>query len=199
MIIVGLTGKIACGKSTAAAMFKELGAEIIDADEIARTVVYRGKPAWKKIVEHFGEYILDNNGLINRKKLGQMVFNDNQKLKDLMDITHPEILKELKGQIESLKEKGAKCVIIEATLIEEEGVINHMIDKLILVKASKENQVSRLLIRNNHSIEECMQRINAQSSEELRVIKADYTIQNDSDFTNLNMQVLDIWNDLLYS
>lgn len=196
MLIIGLTGNIASGKSSVAKILRELGADIIDADEIARSVVNKGKPAWKKIVDHFGDSVLDKNGLINRKKLGEIVFNDKKKLNELMDFTHPEILSELNQNIEYLKSRGTKCIVIEATLMDDTGAIKKMIDKMIVVRTSRENQLSRLSKRDNFTFEESMQRISFQLSNEKRISSADYIINNDSDIVNLKKQVTDIWDEL---
>jgi len=196
MLIIGLTGNIASGKSSVAKILRELGAEIIDADEIARSVVNKGKPAWKNIVDHFGDSVLDKNGLINRKKLGEIVFNDKKKLNELMDFTHPEILSELTQNIEYLKSRGTKYIVIEATLMDDTGAIKNMVDKVIVVRASRENQLSRLSKRDKFTFEESMQRINSQSTNEKGISSADYIINNDSDIVNLKKQVTDIWDDL---
>lgn len=196
MMIIGLTGNIASGKSSVADIFRKLGAEIIDADEISRSVVNRGKPAWKKIVDHFGESILDKNGVINRKMLGDIVFNNKKLLQQLVEITHPEILSELTQKIKYLKSMNTKCVVIEATLIENNGAIKNMIDKLVVVRTTRENQLSRLTKRDNFTFEESMQRINSQSPDANKVSNADYIIINDSDMGNLQKRVRAIWDDL---
>jgi len=197
MLIIGLTGNIASGKSSVAKILRELGADIIDADEIARSVVDKGKPAWKKIVDHFGDSVLDKNGSINRKKLGEIVFNDKKKLNELMNFTHPEILSELNQNIEYLKSRGTKCIIIEATIMDDTGAIIKMIDKMIVVRTSRKSQLSRLSKRDNFTFEESMQRIGSQLSNEKRISSADYIINNDSDIVNLKKQVTDIWDELL--
>lgn len=197
MLIIGLTGNIASGKSSVAKILRELGADIIDADEIARSVVDKGKPAWKKIVDHFGDSVLDKNGSINRKKLGEIVFNDKKKLNELMNFTHPEILSELNQNIEYLKSRGTKCIVIEATIMDDTGAIIKMIDKMIVVRTSRKSQLSRLSKRDNFTFEESMQRIGSQLSNEKRISSADYIINNDSDIVNLKKQVTDIWDELL--
>ncbi len=103
MKIIGLTGNIACGKSTAAAIFKELGATLIDADKVARDIVGKGNPALKKIIKHFGNEILNKDGTLNREKLGRKVFNDKNQRQILNDITHPEIFKEINNLIEKYR------------------------------------------------------------------------------------------------
>ncbi|MGD9551673.1 MAG: dephospho-CoA kinase, partial [Candidatus Caldatribacteriota bacterium] len=111
MLIVGLTGGIVSGKTTIAKMFQELGAQVIDADEIARKVVRPGEKAWQGIVEYFGPGILREDLEINRKKLADIVFSNKEKLAVLNSITHPEIILMLKKQINQLKNKYQKNII----------------------------------------------------------------------------------------
>ena len=196
MIIIGLTGNIASGKSTVADIFRNLGAEIIDADQLSRAVMDKGSRAWKKIVDKFGDSVLKQDGSIDRKKLGQIVFNDKKKLEELMEITHPEILNELTDRINFLKRNNPKCIVIEATLIEINGDIEKMIDRIVIVRASSKNQLSRLRERDDFTNDEAMMRIKSQKPAEARVSGVDYIIDNDSDLNNLKMQVIDIWNAL---
>ena len=102
VLIVGLTGGIVSGKSTVARMFRQLGADIIDADNIARAIVQPGEKAWKNIVHYFGKEILKDNQEINRKELARIVFADKEKLEKLNKITHPEIVAIIKNKIEEM-------------------------------------------------------------------------------------------------
>ena len=134
MLVIGLTGGIGTGKSTVALIFKQLGAEIVDSDEIARTIVCPGKKAWHNIVDYFGKEILLENQEINRKKLASIVFSDKTKLNVLNKITHPEIIAAVKEKIEQLKgssgnHKNLIC-IIEAPLLFETN-LQEMMDKII--------------------------------------------------------------------
>jgi len=197
MLIIGLTGNIASGKSTAASIFKKHGAEIIDADLIARQVVEKEKPAWKEIVKVFGKEILNDNGTLNRVKIGELVFKDDQNRILLTKITHPEILKEINKELEEFKRNNCKYVIIEAALIKESGALNKLIDKLIVVTSTKDNQIRRLKERNNYNDEEAELRIGAQIPIKQLTKYADYVISNDSDLNALNDKVNSIWNDLV--
>ena len=100
MIVIGLTGNIACGKTVVARMLEELGAKIIDADYIARLIVEPGEPAWKEIVKKFGHEILNPDRTINRKVLGDIVFRDKEKREELNRITHPRIIDKIKLMLE---------------------------------------------------------------------------------------------------
>ena len=196
MKIIGLTGNIACGKSTVAAIFKELGATLIDADKVARDIVGKGNPALKKIIKHFGNEILNKDGTLNREKLGSKVFNDKNQRQILNDITHPEIFKEINNLIEKYRSEGKRIVIIEATLIIEREKLKKIIDKLIVVSTSKDIQIKRLKDRDGFSKEQAILRINSQIPIEEKIKHADYVIHNDSDISNIKNQVETIWKDL---
>jgi len=196
MKILGLTGNIACGKSTVAAIFKELGATLIDADKVARDIVGKDKPALGKIINHFGNEILNKDGTLNREKLGRKVFNDEKARQILNDITHPEIFKEINNLIEKYRSEGQKIVIIEAALIVEREKLIKIIDKLIVVSTSKDIQIKRLKDRDGFSKEQAILRINSQIPIEEKIKHADYVIHNDSDISNIKNQVETIWKDL---
>jgi len=196
MKIIGITGNIACGKSTVATMFKNLGATLIDADKIARDIVDIGTPAWKKIVNHFGNEILNNDGTINRDNLGQKIFNNNKERLKLNEITHPEIFREINNSIEKYRSEGTKILIIEAALINEKEKLKKIIDKLIVVSTSKDVQIKRLQNRDGFTKEEALSRINSQIPIEKKIKHADYVIHNKSDIENIKNQVGGIWKDL---
>ena len=196
MKIIGLTGNIACGKSTVAAIFKELGATLIDADKVARDIVGKDKPALGKIINHFGNEIINKDGTLNREKLGSKVFNDEKARQILNDITHPEIFKEINNLIEKYRSEGKRIVIIEAALIIEREKLKKIIDKLIVVSTSKDIQIKRLKDRDGFSKEQALSRINSQIPIEEKIKHADYVIHNDSDISNIKNQVETIWKDL---
>lgn len=100
MKILGLTGGIASGKSTVSKVFKKLGAYIIDADEVAHQIVEPGQPAWRDVINHFGDSILNSDSTINREKLGDMVFGNQKLLADLNKITHPRIMERFKDELQ---------------------------------------------------------------------------------------------------
>jgi len=196
MKIIGLTGNIACGKSTVAAIFKELGATLIDADKVARDIVGKDKPALGKIINHFGNEILNKDGTLNREKLGRKVFNDKNQRQILNDITHPEIFKEINNLIEKYRSEGQKIVIIEAALIVEREKLKKIIDKLIVVSTSKDIQIKRLKDRDGFSKEQALSRINSQIPTEEKIKHADFVIHNDSDIKKITKQIENIWRGL---
>ena len=197
MLIVGLTGGIVSGKTTIAKMFQELGAQVIDADEIARKVVRPGEKAWQGIVEYFGPEILRDDLEINRKKLADIVFSNKEKLAVLNSITHPEIILMLKKQINQLKNKYQKNIIciVEAPLLFE-AHLEDMMDKIIVVYLNREEQLKRLLLRNNLTREEAIQRIESQMPLEEKLSRADYVIDNCFSLQQTKKQVLQVWKEL---
>ncbi|MEQ9618101.1 MAG: dephospho-CoA kinase [Deltaproteobacteria bacterium] len=193
MRIIGLTGNIACGKSTVARMLKGLGARVIDADEIARSVVEPGERAWGDIVEKFGEEVLNDDRTLNREKLGEIIFNDDAKRNLLNEITHPRIIGRIRELVKSYGRENAPVVIIEAALIVEKGGMKDLIDKLIVVTSDEKSQMERLTARNGYSREEALSRIKAQMPLSDKVKHADYVIENSATLENLRIQVESLW------
>src|SRR5689334_10951163 len=140
MILVGLTGGIATGKTTVAQMFKRCGAVVIDADQLARHVVRPGKPAWREIVAAFGKSILTPRGSINRQALGAIVFQDRRKLKKLERIIHPRVAREQQRLTRRIKARVPNAVVVyEVPLLFESGA-HTRVDKIIVVTADRETQ-----------------------------------------------------------
>jgi len=198
-LIVGLTGGIVGGKSTVASMFKYLGAKIIDADKLGHSVILPNKPAWKKIVKIFGKDILQNDLTIDREKLGKIVFANQTLLKKLNEITHPEITKIIKEEIDSAKNKThnqEKVLIIDAALIYE-AKIDRFMDKIIVVYIDKDEQIKRLIKRNNLYKDEALKRVRSQIPMEEKAKMADYVIDNSSSLDKTREQVEKIWQNLV--
>lgn len=185
---VGLTGGIACGKSTVSGMFKKQGAVIVDADLIAREVVSPGEEAWRGIVERFGQDILLDNQEINRPKLGAIVFADEQSRLDLNGIVHPAVRQRMNEQAAKAEEEGAPLVILDIPLLFESG-LQYLVEKVVVVYCPMELQVERLMKRNQYSREEAMQRIQSQWPIEKKREQADYVIDNSSDLAETEKQV----------
>jgi len=158
---VGLTGSIATGKSTVSKMLAELGAVIIDADKIAFDAVLKGKPACRKIIDYFGECILQGNGEINRKALGDIIFSDPDKKQVLNSIVHPEVFSEMGKQINEAEKKPGRVIILDVPLLIESGMHNGMSD-VILVYAPEDIQIERLMARDNIDRASAMARIRSQ-------------------------------------
>ena len=198
-LIVGLTGGIVGGKSTVASMFKDLGAKIIDADKLGHSVILPHKPAWKKIVNLFGKDILRNDLTIDREKLGKIVFTNQALLKKLNEITHPEIIEMIKKEIDLVKNTNhnqGKILIIDAALIYE-AKIGRLMDKIIVVYINEDEQIKRLINRNNLSKRDALQRIKSQMPMKEKAEMADYVIDNSSSLDETKKQVEKIWRSLV--
>lgn len=189
MKVIGITGNIASGKSTVARMFEVLGARIIDADEIARIVVEPGAPAWEEIVSEFGRDILEPDGAINRKRLGDIVFSDEAKRKRLNEITHPRIMERIRELVRGYEKEEAHVVMIEAALIVEKGGLKDPIDALIVVTADEETQIRRLMEGKSYSREEAVSRLRAQMPAEEKIKHGDYLIDNSGSFEDTRARV----------
>ncbi len=198
-MIVGLTGGIVGGKSTVASMFKDLGAKIVDVDKLGHSVILPQRPAWKKIIRLFGKDVLRNDLTIDRGKLGKIVFTNQTLLKKLNEITHPEITKLIKKEINLAKNKThnqEKILIIDAALIYE-AKIDRLMDKIIVVYIDEDEQIKRLIKRNNLSKKEALQRIKSQMPMKEKVEMADYVIDNSSSLDKTKEQVEKIWQSLV--
>ena len=189
MILVGLTGGIATGKSTVAKMFKRCGAVVIDADALAREVVRLGKPAWRAIVKTFGRNVLNPDRTVNRHALGHIVFQSRTKLRLLERIIHPRVARlqaQLTGQI--ARNSPNAVVIYDVPLLFEAG-INKRFDKIIVVTADRETQVARLRKRNGLTRTAALQRIRSQMPLSKKVQRADYVLDGTLSNSDLRRNV----------
>ena len=196
MLLVGLTGGIATGKSLVSQILKELGAYIIDADKIARQVVEPEKPAWLEIVKFFGRDIINKDKIINRKRLGEIIFNDPVKRRKLEEIVHPRVIEEENRLVEEYRRKNPDgIVIIDAALLIEAGS-HKRVDKLIVVYADKETQVKRLMERDGLRQTDAEKRIASQLPLDKKVKMADFVIDNSKGIEETQRQTIDIFNKL---
>ncbi len=179
---VGLTGGIACGKSTVAKVFSKLGAFIIDADQISREVVLPGTPGLTAIVKTFGESIL-KNGELDRAKLGSIVFQSAELREKLEDLLHPLIFEESRRQILAVPQN--QLVVYEAALLLNDQKPNQIADfrnsftPVVAVICDPETQIKRLCARNQLTRDQALARIHSQMSLKEVAQRADFTIQND--------------------
>lgn len=190
--VIGLTGGIACGKSTVSRMLRELGAAVVDADELARQVVEPGAPALAEIVARFGTEILDGEGRLDRKKLGAIVFADPEARGALERITHPRISQASQAAIAAHAAQGADPVIYDAALIVERGLYRWM-NGLIVVTVSPDVQMQRLIARDQCTAGEAAARIAAQLPLADKVAVADYIIDNSGSLDETRAQVVALW------
>lgn len=163
MKIIGLTGSIASGKSTVARMLQDLGAEIIDADLIAREVVAPGSPLLARISETFGKDVIDPFGSLDRRRLGEIVFADASARGKLEEIIHPAIRQVSAQRIEDARRRGVAVVVYVAPLLIETGRAGD-VDEVWVVDVTEERQLQRLMAREGCSPEEARRRMAAQMS-----------------------------------
>ena len=190
--VIGLTGGIGSGKSTVAAMFRELGAAVVDADKLARRVVEPGSGALAEIVERFGPEILTGDGELDRKRLGEIVFNDELARKALNAITHPRIGRLSQQEIAKHAEAGAELVLYEAALIVENRLHEWMAG-LIVVSVPPEIQLRRLVDRDEIDRESAQARIEAQLPLEDKCAPATFVIDNSGDLDATRERVREVW------
>ena len=164
MKVIGLTGGTGSGKGVVSQCLEEAGAAIIDADLIAHEIIKKGKPAYDELVDYFGDHILQENGQIFRRKLGEIVFREKEKLEFLNRCTHKYIAQEITRQIHETKELGeAKCIIIDAPLLIEAG-LEKVCDAIWVVYADEEVRARRVMQRDGITYETAKARIGNQKS-----------------------------------
>ena len=193
---IGLTGGIASGKSTVSKEFEKLGTFVIDADQIARALTRPQKPLWRKIIRYFGREIQKEDLTIDRSKLGQKVFSREGEREVLNKMIHPEIKRVIdKRRREIGKDDPNAMVLIDAALLIETGAFREM-DRVIVVSASKENQIRRLMDRESLSVEEAQRRIKVQMPLEEKLKYADYVINTNGSLEDTRKQVRKIHGEL---
>ncbi|MDO8535515.1 MAG: dephospho-CoA kinase [Candidatus Omnitrophota bacterium] len=193
MRIVGLTGGFGSGKSYAASLFKRLGAKIIDADKLGHTALKKGSAAYKRIVAAFGKDILNRDLSINRRALGGIVFSDRKSLAKLNKIVHPGIIALIKKRIK--RAAKSEVLIVDAPLICETR-ITALMNTLIVVKASKSNQIERCAKKFGMSKDDVCKRMARQMPLKRKIRMADYTVDNNGTKKNTKKQVRKIWQEL---
>ncbi len=190
---IGLTGGAATGKSTVSSILGRLGAEIIDVDMIAREVVARGNPCLEMIAVYFGKDVLLEDGSLNRKKLGDIVFADKAKLEQLNAIVHPVIIERVKGILDRLAaEKSTRTPVIDAAILIEMG-LDTLVDCVWLVWADRETQIQRLVARDGMSREKAENIIRSQMPMEDKIKLADVIIDNTGTIEALETKIRELW------
>lgn len=196
MILVGLTGGPATGKSAVARLFQDCGAVLIDADILARVVVEPGKPALRDIVRSFGKQVLLPDKSLDRYKLAKMVFRDKAKLNKLNAMIHPRVAREQARLTREIARKDPDAVIIyDAPVLIEAGAHKRM-DKLIVVSANRETQIKRLRNRNHLTRAEAIRRIQSQMPLAKKIKLADYVIDGTLSFEQTKHEVERIYTEL---
>jgi dephospho-CoA kinase len=196
MILAGLTGGIASGKSVVSRLFRAAGAHIIDADEIAHEVIRPPGRAWREVVEAFGEGILLQDRSIDRKRLAQIVFDDPEQRKQLNAIIHPRVFAEEERQRKEIARRYPKAVVIfDAPLLIETGS-HELMDKVILVYANRALQLKRLMERDHLKREEAFKRIRSQMPLVEKKRYADFVIDSSDPADKIRVRVDEIYREL---
>ncbi|WP_330893437.1 dephospho-CoA kinase [Candidatus Deferrimicrobium sp.] len=189
MRVFGLTGNIGSGKSTVAAMLREAGIPVLDADRISREVTVPGGRAYDDVVQTFGRGIVRDDGSIDRKRLGEIVFSDPGLRERLERITHPAILETMKEAIAGLDREGHRAAVVEAALIHESGR-KGLFERVISVTCDRETALSRLTARDGMSRSEAEARLLAQMDGDRKAGASDYVIDNSGDIESTRRQVV---------
>ena len=192
MITVGLTGSVGTGKSTVASLFRQLGAYVIDWDELAREVTRPHSRAWRGIVKYFGKGILNADLSINRQKLAEIVFSDKEKVAKLNQLVHPEVFKEDERITNEIKSLDPGALIIKDVPLLFETPLRISVDKVVVVSASEQTQLRRLQ-EKGMSREDVRRRIQSQLPIEEKIKSAAFVINNDGSLEETKKQVEEIY------
>jgi dephospho-CoA kinase len=193
MLRVGLTGSIAVGKSHVVSLLREFGCHVIDADQTAREVVAVGSAGLKRVVEEFGEEVLQPDGQLDRARLGAIIFGDRERRERLNQILHPLILAAQDEQLLRWAEEDPKGIgVVDAALMIESGGYKRF-DRVVVVHCRPEIQLERLMKRNNLSRAEADLRISAQMPQEEKMRHADFLIDTSEDYERTRERTLDVY------
>ena len=195
MLIVGLTGNIASGKSTVARLLSERGATIIDADMLARRTVDPGTPAHTAILKRWGGAVVSADGTIDREALRRIVFKTPVELEALNEIVHPHVRALRDELIEQARERGDQIVVCDIPLLFERGLVEEF-DRIVLVDAPREVRLERLVRERKLEHADAMEMITAQMPSELKRARANYVIDNTSTLQVLSERVEEMWSAL---
>ena len=191
--VIGITGGIASGKSNVSNICKSLGYNVIDSDSIAKELSKKDYPLYNAIVERFGKDYLDSNGELDRKKLGNLVFN-NTAMKTVMDqISHPIIVEEIKNRIRNINDG---LIFVDIPLLFE-AKLEYLCDKIICVFLRKKLQVERLMVRDGIDEDYALAKIHSQMDLYMKKELSDYVIDSSGDFENTKQQVINVIEDIL--
>ena len=192
MLVIGLTGGIGTGKSEAARHMVSLGAVLIDADVVGHEAYRPHAEAWERVVDAFGEGILQPNGEIDRRSLGAIVFSDPEQLARLNGIMHPLMARMVQEKIEEFQTEGADVAVVEAALLFEAGW-DSLVQEVWVTDASEEAVIHRLEQRNGMSEEEARKRLASQMSRSERLERADYVIDNSGGLAEMRQAIDELW------
>ena len=192
MLVIGLTGSIGTGKSEAARYLAQLGAEVIDADQVGHEAYTPQSEAWHNVVGAFGKEILDSNGEIDRKKLGAIVFSNPDQLSRLNQIMHPLMARMVAEKIEDLRGQGVEVAVVEAALLFEAGW-DSLVEEVWVTDSSEDLVIQRLSERSGLTQEEARKRISSQMDRFERLSRADLVIDNSGDIAAMESTIDEMW------
>ena len=195
-LLAGLTGGMGSGKTTVGKLFEGLGAYVQDADEICRSLVEPGKPAWREIIDLLGKGIVKDDQTLDRRKIADIVFKDPEKKKALEAILHPRVIEEEQAVYKDiLKNDPEALVIIDAALlIESENY--RKVDKVIVIACDEEIQLDRIMTKNMFSREDALRRLQQQMPLKEKIKFADYVLENNSGLSELKGKVESLFHEL---
>jgi dephospho-CoA kinase len=196
MFVIGLTGGIGSGKSTVSDMLRAKGAAIVYADQIGHEVYRPGAPAWQEVVDAFGRQMLDDDGQIDRRRLGQVVFSDPEARRRLDAITHPAMEQMMAERLEELRRQGTRVAVLEAAILIEAGWA-HLADEIWLTVVSPALAAQRSMERSGLSQEQAEARMAAQLSNEERLKRAQVVIDTNCSLTEVAQRIDELWDDLM--
>lgn len=185
---IGLSGGLASGKSTVAALLRKKGYSVLDADQVAREVLVKGSPGLKKVGEVFGEELIGSDGELNRKKMAEVVFSSLVQLQKLEAIVHPLVQENIKKTRTQLKEKGENVAFYDVPLLFEKKMESQF-DAIVLVTTSQDLQISRMKSRNQWSDEEIQSRLKSQWPLSEKEKRANYVIRNHGNLVELEKEL----------
>jgi dephospho-CoA kinase len=194
--VIGLTGGMGSGKSTVSQLLAEFGAVIIDADKVGHEAYQPNTKTWRDLVAAFGRQIVAQDGSIDRKKLGAIVFGSPEQLEHLNHIVHPRMFEMMKERIEQYRQQGVKVVVLDAAILFEANW-TPLVDEIWVVIASESLVITRAKARTGLPEEQIRSRLNSQMPVEEKVKKANVVIQNDGTFEDLQVQVRNLWGKLV--
>jgi len=189
-LVIGVTGGFGTGKSFVSSVFAKLGGRVLDADRIAHEVIRKGRPAHRRIVAAFGKYILDKNGEIDRRKLARAAFGSKTAVKRLNTIIHPTVIASIKKEIKHVGR--GEVIVIDAPLLLEAG-LEGLADRIVVVSASRKNQIARAVKKFRITRAECIKRIRSQMPLKAKMAAADFIIYNDGSKKETEWQSRNIW------
>lgn len=188
MRIIGLTGGIASGKSTVSRILQSMGAVAIDADAIAHELAEPGAPLYEAYITHWGAGILIPEGTLDRRKIGDIVFADEDERRWLDDVSHPLLYREVQRRLAALRTSDVQTVVLDAPLLFEAGW-ERLADETWVVVLPRDIQIRRLMARNHYTEEEALSRMESQLSQEEKMRRADVVIDNRGSEAQLEKKV----------